>query len=176
VAPRESFNNVCGHRVGSLPKLSAELEPLERRKLFDRQLMEFDEEVVGALPRDKRLVSWRQCTKSLYNRRAASFPPPAPSGPRLSHPSNPSCPKPVRSCPSCPSCPSRPEEYDSHQVECWPVETSFGLRRAPCSWAQQVETWPPFLLFLPLLPLLPFPPLRLFNRLLPHYSKKSRGR
>ena len=39
------------------PDLATEFEPLERRKAFERQLMKFDEEIVGALPRDERFMS-----------------------------------------------------------------------------------------------------------------------
>jgi hypothetical protein len=55
--PRESFNDVRGHRIGRFPDLAAEFEPLERWKLFESELMKLDEEVVGALPRDERFVS-----------------------------------------------------------------------------------------------------------------------
>jgi hypothetical protein len=40
-----------------LPQLASELEALEGGKLFDRQDMEPDEEVVGTLPGDERMMS-----------------------------------------------------------------------------------------------------------------------
>src|SRR4029450_6212274 len=80
--PRESFNDVCRHRVGGLPDLAASLEALKRGKLFDRQLMELDEQVVGALPGDERVMSQRHVSKtwaSTHMPGPATGPPPHPS-------------------------------------------------------------------------------------------------
>jgi hypothetical protein len=38
--------------------------------MFDRQLMELDEQVVGALPCDKRVMSWRHEQDLVFNPRA----------------------------------------------------------------------------------------------------------
>jgi hypothetical protein len=47
----KSFHDVCGNRERRTAKLTTEFEPLVRRKSFQRNLMQPDEEIVGTLPR-----------------------------------------------------------------------------------------------------------------------------
>jgi len=49
---RKSLNDIRGNGAGRFPQLTAKLELLERRKVFKREQMEFDEQIVRALPGD----------------------------------------------------------------------------------------------------------------------------
>jgi hypothetical protein len=50
VSASKSFNDIARDRKGGPSELTTELEPLERRKPFQRKLMQPNEQVVRALP------------------------------------------------------------------------------------------------------------------------------
>jgi hypothetical protein len=58
----KSFNDVRRNRERRAPHLLTELEPLVRRKRFQRKLMQSDEEIVGALPGHERVM--RKCHRT----------------------------------------------------------------------------------------------------------------
>ena len=57
VSARKTFNDVCRDRVSSSAKLASEFEALKGRKLFRGKAMEIDEQSVGALPGDQRVMA-----------------------------------------------------------------------------------------------------------------------
>jgi hypothetical protein len=54
---RIPFDDVCRNRVRGLTQLRAELESFEPGKRVDGELVDADEQVVGALPGDERVMS-----------------------------------------------------------------------------------------------------------------------
>jgi hypothetical protein len=57
VAATISFNDVRDDRIRRLPQLRAQLESLGGWKRLQRQLVELDEHIIGALPGDERMMS-----------------------------------------------------------------------------------------------------------------------
>lgn len=54
---RKSFNDVDRDGERRAAQLGAEFESLERRKCFQRKLMQLDEEIVCPLPSDQRVMT-----------------------------------------------------------------------------------------------------------------------
>jgi hypothetical protein len=72
VPARRSFHDVRRDRIGGAPRLAAELVSFDRRKSAHAQLMQPDEQIVGPLPGDKRMVrqarhgAWKINTRAEY--------------------------------------------------------------------------------------------------------------
>ena len=73
IPARKSFDNVGGNRVRSATKLPSELKTFGRRKMFICDAVQFDEQVVGALPRDKRVMAQVSHAQAHYNAHASPF-------------------------------------------------------------------------------------------------------
>ena len=52
-----AFGDVCRYRVRGLASLRAQLTPFKARKRLNREFVNLDEEIVGTLPRNERVMA-----------------------------------------------------------------------------------------------------------------------